>query len=219
VNCGNGPRYGSWITLGHRYLGLVECRMLPWEPAICECFVVRYGALLPCQCVDQWLWSGVSWTVTSCMRLCMVTASPWGGTISLHCLLAVQGLLWPVVLVGRTCVSVTVLLGQPSSLIQCSTATGWATHSVASYSHIQASWLVKYLCVCLGSVASMHFMCQRMLGIVYPVLRVSALHYSTGSQNSEGFQTVAFSSCAAPTTIMCLSISIVRFRKFTSYQN
>ena len=48
------------------------------------------------------------------------------------------------------------------------------------------------------------------------VLGVSALHYSTGSWNLEGVQTVGSAHALHQPTIMCPSISIVSIQKFGS---
>jgi len=50
----------------------------------------------------------------------------------------------------------------------------------------------------------------------HAVLRVSALHYSTGSWNSEGVQTVASAHVLHQPTIACPSISIISVHKFGS---
>jgi len=53
-------------------------------------------------------------------------------------------------------------------------------------------------------------------GYIQQMLGVSALHYSTGSQNSEGFGTVVSAHVLCPPTIMHPSIFIVSIQKFGS---
>ena len=53
-------------------------------------------------------------------------------------------------------------------------------------------------------------------GYAVRLLGVSALHYSTGSQISEGVQTVASACVLCQPTVTCLGISIVSVQKFES---
>src|SRR5882724_10645090 len=64
---------------------------------------------------------------------------------------------------------------------------------------------------CLAPMS--HMSCLNM-PFPHLVLGVSALHYSTGSQNSEGVWTVASACVLHQPTIMHLSISIVSVWKF-----